>query len=116
MKGFKPAPKGHPKWGGRKKGTGNKLDKTIKEMVLGALSDVGGQAYLAQCAIKQPVAFLALVGRVLPLQLAGTGRDGEAVPISFEWAKATPPAGLIEGSVVKDVDPISDIPEREAAD
>lgn len=29
----KPAPKGHPKWGGRKKGTPNKVNAAVREIV-----------------------------------------------------------------------------------
>jgi hypothetical protein len=68
----------------------NVINRDIKEMVITALSKAGGVDYLVQCAHKQPVAFLGLVGRVLPLQLAGTGTDGAPIPISFEWAPAQP--------------------------
>ena len=91
------APKGHPRWGGRVKGTPNKADRDVKEMVLTALSMVGGAQYLAECARKQPAAFLTLVGKVMPLQIAGTGHHGEATSLSFEWAAAQPP--LIEAQV-----------------
>ena len=91
------APKGHPRWGGRAKGTQNKADRDVKEMVLQALDMVGGAKYLASCAHKQPGAFLTLVGKILPLQLAGTGHHGEATSLSFEWAAAQPP--LIEAQV-----------------
>jgi hypothetical protein len=74
--------------GGRPKGGQNHVNRDIKEMVVQALSEAGGVSYLVQCAHKQPVAFLGLVGRVLPLQLAGTGADGAPIPISFEWAPA----------------------------
>jgi hypothetical protein len=52
---------------GRKKGTPNKINAALKDMILGALSDAGGQAYLAGQAAANPNAFMALVGRVLPL-------------------------------------------------
>jgi hypothetical protein len=73
--------------GGRQKGRANAINRDIKEMVIAALSEAGGVDYLVQCAHKQPVAFLGLVGRVLPLTIAGKGEDG-AIPISFEWAPA----------------------------
>lgn len=52
---------------GRKKGIPNKINKALKDMILGALGDAGGQEYLAVQAVDNPVAFMALVGRVLPL-------------------------------------------------
>lgn len=58
---------------GRPKGTQNKLTKQVKEMILGALDDAGGQDYLARQADENPTAFLTLVGKVLPLQLTGDG-------------------------------------------
>ena len=48
-------------------------------MILGALADVGGQDYLARQADENPVAFMGLLGKVLPLQLAGA--DGGALTI-----------------------------------
>lgn len=57
---------GH-KTGGRVKGTPNKTTKALKEMILGALDDAGGQAYLKAQAARNPAAFLTLVGKVLPL-------------------------------------------------
>lgn len=64
-------PKGSPKTGGRKAGTPNKATKALKDMILGALEDAGGQAYLAKQARENPNAFMALAGKVLPLQIAG---------------------------------------------
>jgi len=61
------------KTGGRKAGTPNKTTGQLKEMILRALSDVGGQKYLSKCAEENPVAFLALLGKVLPMQVAGSG-------------------------------------------
>ena len=62
---------------GRKKGVPNRVTKELKEMILGALSDVGGQAYLARQAEENPNAYLALVGKVLPMTVNGTGEKGE---------------------------------------
>lgn len=64
---------------GRPKGVPNKLTRDIKEMIVGALHAKGGQKYLEQAADKNMAAFLALVGRVLPLQVSGEG--GGAIPI-----------------------------------
>lgn len=56
---------------GRKKGVPNKVTKQLKEMILGALDDAGGQAYLKRQAEENPGPFMALVGKVLPTTLAG---------------------------------------------
>jgi hypothetical protein len=58
---------------GRVAGIPNKITRDVKEMILGALSGVGGQTYLEQQAIANPTAFLTLVGKVLPLQVSGEG-------------------------------------------
>lgn len=51
---------------GRPKGAVNKVNKDIKEMILGALDSAGGLSYLARQAEENPSAFMALVGRVIP--------------------------------------------------
>jgi hypothetical protein len=58
---------------GRVAGIPNKITRDVKEMILGALSGVGGQKYLEEQAIANPNAFMVLVGKVLPLQVSGEG-------------------------------------------
>jgi len=67
---------------GRGKGTPNKINKALKDMILGALDDNGGQAYLSQQARENPTAFLTLIGKVLPVTLMGNGEDGAIKVIS----------------------------------
>lgn len=64
---------------GRKKGVPNKITREIKQMVIDALSEAGGVDYLVKQAEKSPTAFLALVGKVIPLQLQGSGDNGALV-------------------------------------
>jgi len=52
-------------------------------MLLGALAAKGGQAYFEQQADKNPVAFMALLGKVLPMQIAGDPAD--PLRISLVW-------------------------------
>lgn len=67
---------------GRKKGVPNKITADLKSMILGALSDAGGQRYLAEQAEKNPQAFMTLVGRVLPMTVsAGEGTEAFAIVI-----------------------------------
>jgi len=61
---------------GRPKGVPNKVPQALKDMILQALANVGGVAYLEQQATNNPTAYMALVGRVLPLQV----KDGGAEP------------------------------------
>lgn len=62
-------PKGSPKTGGRVAGTPNKLTKTIRESIEIAFHEVGGPEYLVKMAIEQPVAFMALLAKVMPTQV-----------------------------------------------
>jgi hypothetical protein len=68
MAGRKP---GGPKFGGRAKGTPNKLTADVKAMILDALGKAGGADYLLEQSRENPSAFMTLVGKVLPLTLAG---------------------------------------------
>ena len=56
---------------GRPKGSVDKGNKVIREMVAAALVGVGGVKYLQTVAKTHPPAFLALVGKTMPLQIAG---------------------------------------------
>ena len=62
--------KGNP---GKPKGATNKVNNDIKSMILEALSNAGGAEYLERKANdpKTAAAFLGLVGKVLPMTLAG---------------------------------------------
>src|SRR5215471_7162681 len=67
-------PKGLPKTGGgSRKGIPNKLSGDVRAMILRALDEVGGHAYLVEQAQKNPNAFMSLVGKVLAMQDYGNG-------------------------------------------
>jgi hypothetical protein len=57
------------KTGGRQKGAVNKVTAELKDLILGALDESGGKSYLVEQASQNPVAFMALIGRVLPLTI-----------------------------------------------
>ena len=83
--------KGSPKapGSGRKKGTSNKSTQLLKDAVLMAAELCGDKldptdkghgglvTYLEKQAVEQPVAFMALLGRILPMQIGGTGDEDE---------------------------------------
>ena len=73
---------------GRPKGRVSNEVADIKALVVGALQDVGGRQWLADRAIDHPVAFMGLLGRVLPLQV--TGENGNALVVDIRWADAAP--------------------------
>lgn len=65
---------------GRPKGSVNKTTALIKDAILKAAEKAGGKAgmvgYLTAQANENPVAFMSLLGKVLPMQVEGTGENG----------------------------------------
>lgn len=84
---FSPGQSGNP--AGKPKGAVAHFNRSIKDMIEKALHKAGGVDYLARQAEENPVAFMSLVGRVLPLQLAG--HDGQKLVVDFRWADAPQP-------------------------
>jgi len=88
-------PKNTTKFGkgnkGKPKGAVNKNTKELKEMILGALSGAGGITYLQAKAESHPAAFLALVGKVLPMTIAGEGKDGALIVEITRFGSNTAP-------------------------
>ena len=80
--------KGH----GRPKGTPNKVTTQVKEMILAALDDAGGQAYLAKQANKNAPAFMALLAKILPrdmvMELEADVRTAVQIGFDQEQIKA----------------------------
>lgn len=74
--------------GGRQKGTPNKIGKTVREMILGALDKAGGEKYLLEQAKENPKSFLTLVGRVLPLQVTGPNGEELKIKATIELVRA----------------------------
>jgi len=74
-------PKGSPKTGGRKKGQTNHNTTALKDMILQSLNNVGGMKYLETQSIENPTAYMTLVGKVLPLTVAGDKENPLAVGI-----------------------------------
>lgn len=58
-----------PPTAGRKKGTTNVKTALLKDTILAALEAVGGQEYLEKQARLEPVAFLGLIGKILPKEI-----------------------------------------------
>lgn len=71
---------------GRPKGSVNKTTALLKDAILQAAQNAGGDegmvGYLTQQAQENPGPFLSLLGKVLPMQLEGTG-EGGAFPVAL---------------------------------
>jgi len=66
-----------PNSGGSRKGCPNKNTKALKDMILGALSEAGGQKWLEEQMRVNPVAFMTLLGKVLPSTLNVGDANGD---------------------------------------
>lgn len=70
---------------GRPKGMPNKTTALLKDAILQAAHKAGGDGgmvqYLTDQAGKNPGPFMALLGKVLPMQI--TGEDGGAIQIAM---------------------------------
>lgn len=71
---------------GRPKGIPNKFTGQLKDMVLQALTNRGGVAYLERQAEENPGPFMGLLSKVLPMQI--TGQDGGAIRITVQTGVA----------------------------
>lgn len=78
---------GRAKTGGRQKGTPNKTTALLKDAILQAAEKAGGGKkdglvkYLQVQANANPGPFMALLGKVLPMQLTGDGNGALVVEI-----------------------------------
>jgi hypothetical protein len=95
---------------GRPKGIPNKTTRQLKEAILLAAERAGDEegvvGYLHRQAIANPVAFMGLLGKVLPLQTTGEGGG----PLEIRWlppqerpGAAAPPANGLRSPVAAKV-------------
>lgn len=72
------------KTGGRQKGTPNKVSGALRDAILSAAKNAGGEdgmiGYLEQQAKMNPGPFMSLLGKVLPTQV--TGEDDGPIKVS----------------------------------
>ncbi len=81
------------------KGVPNKLTASIKSMVTEALEKAGGVDYLVKQAKETPGPFMALVGKLLPMQVSGdivhhVARMPAVAQDKEEWLKLYSPKSL----------------------
>ena len=75
--------------GGSRAGVPNRISASIRDMILAALDKAGGEEYLVEQAHKNPAAFMSLIARVLPMQVAGGGGG----PLIIRWQRESDPEG-----------------------
>lgn len=75
---------------GRPKGAPNKTTAAIKDMILGALDNLGGQEYLETQAKQNPTAFMGLLAKIMPTQI--TGADDGPVQVKTIERRIVDPA------------------------
>lgn len=68
---------------GRPKGAIDKGNATIRQMIVQALDGLGGIAYLQETARSHPAAFLSLVGKLMPIEVANP--EGESFKTDNVW-------------------------------
>lgn len=54
---------------GRPKGSVNRATAVLKDQILGALDELGGQKYFVLLAQNEPASFATLLGKILPTQV-----------------------------------------------
>lgn len=73
---------------GRVKGVPNKTTADVRAMIIGALHDRGGQAWLAKQADQNPTAFMSLLKSVIPAVVQATVEQHTTITVQERRQKA----------------------------
>ena len=92
---------GHSKIGGRKPGVRGKLVR-FRDLLLGALDDVGGRAFIVEAAKQDPSGFLRILASLLPRERAEGEEVGNLRPVVMVMGSAKPPEGWVPGGGVRE--------------
>jgi len=83
------------KTGGRQAGTPNKTTALLKDAILKAAEQAGGDnglvGYLQEQATASPAAFMSLLGKVLPMQVVGDEDNPVQHLVKIERVIVRPP-------------------------
>ena len=75
---------------GRPAGVPNKLSSSVKDNVTQVFEDIGGLVFMADWAKQNPNQFFNIYSKLLPLQVNGSGEDGEFIhKVVLEFIDAT---------------------------
>ena len=69
---------------GRKKGGTNKITSDVKQAILEAFNALGGVEYLCAVAREDPKAFCALLGKLIPVKVAGDAEDPPVLRMTID--------------------------------
>lgn len=87
------------RWGkGKRKGVPNKITRDLKDAIMNAFTQVGGEDYLVVVARQKPEAFLTLLGKLLPHTLQGPGGKPIEV-VEIKQFVAAPAAAAITKAI-----------------
>ena len=75
---------------GRPKGSLDKGNAMIRELIVQALDNLGGVEYLQDVARSHPAAFMSLIGKTMPLQITGEGGGAVQHAVKFEVVGVQP--------------------------
>ena len=104
MSKFEKGVSGNPK--GKPKGTPNKTTTQLKEAILAAAEQAGGDGglvnYLHDQARMNPGHFMTLLGKVLPMQVAGDKDAPLNARVSVSWEPVSPKVEWESVSPTKD--------------
>ena len=100
------------KTGGRRAGTPNKITAEVRAAILDAFAQAGGSSYLVRVANEKPAAFCALLGKILPIELATAEPITHEVVLKWMTPEMAEARGLVEtapddvGNVDRGVDTV----------
>ncbi|MEI6712593.1 MAG: hypothetical protein WCO60_02510 [Verrucomicrobiota bacterium] len=78
-----PRPPKGTRWGGRAKGTPNKVNQGIREAIQQAFDEAGGVDYLVNLAKTDPKTFVPLLAKIIPTELKTEGAGGLNIKINL---------------------------------
>ena len=78
-----PRPPKGTRFGGRSKGTPNKIGAGVREAIQRAFEAVGGADYLVKLANEDPKTFVPLLAKLIPSEVKAeiSGNDGDPIEI-----------------------------------
>lgn len=91
-----------PKGAGRKKGQANRMTVAVKEAIMNAFEEVGGEKYLVNVAHNDPKTFCTLLGKILPAEIKAEMELAGEVHIHVNTGMTNrPPVGIHNSKIIE---------------